>query len=393
MKDLALWDAPLEPQQVKDLYYKGLTGTETVDAALDFLTPPLSSSLLLPGSISSESGDSYAESESAITYPTRLWDRLWGTAFAHNSDPFSANDVEMGEVLLQEGKEKALDCAPVAERMDLYRQAAADYGNAEALFNWGMVMIFGSESSDLQCGYVDGQAKEMSSVAYNRHSRKGNKRVITLLSVPGGASDDHRNSTEGTDSIVLGEEEYNQVRGMLSLLIAFEHGHVEALMPLTSLLASGIGILPLLLPLDRQSALETYDIPWHSSQSEYTSSSSCDATDDSSYDSRQGCTGGGGDSRLGSSYMLSLLQSKLLSAVTTCESHQSNTSSTWRSYTPNTRCLHPADVYCLSHSSRPSDSKGTSDMSKLTVGLMHIAALFHSHEAYAALSYRYLLLL
>ena len=384
VKDLTLWDAPLEPQQVKDLYYKGLTGRETVDAALEFLTPPLSSSLLLPGSKLSESGDRYTDSGSAITYPTRLWERLWGTEFAHNSDPYSVNDVEMGDALLEEGKAKAQDCVPVAERMGLYRQAADEYGNAEALFNWGMGMLFGSESSDLQCGYVDGQAKEMSSAAYNRHSRKGNKRVITLLSAPGGAPDDH-NSSEGADSVELTEEEYNQIRGMLSLLIAFEHGHIEALMPLTSLLASGIGILPLLLPLDRQSALETYDIPWHSSDLEYTSSPSCDATDESTSGSRQGCTG---DSRLGSSCLLSLLQSKLLSAVITCESHLSNASSTWRSYTSSTRCLHPADVYCPSHSARPSDSRGTSGMSKLAVGLMHVAALFRSHEAYVALSYR-----
>lgn len=228
VKDLILWDAPLTASEMYSLYLMGCDGADrqAVDSAVDLLVN--ASTFLFPtiqikdNFISNNNMNSKTMSSddvSIIISPSNnLKEKdltmalIWGVAsdtWGHSTETreFSKDEISDNFVqkLLSKAKAGLADCLSVETRLDLYAEASW-FGSSEALYLWGMLLAFGSETADNRCGVVKSQSRSVG---------------------------------DWSDTAVKSHE-INQA--LYALIRSLEQGQAAALIPISTMLLAGFGL-------------------------------------------------------------------------------------------------------------------------------------------------------
>ena len=94
-----------------------------------------------------------ADLKATSTPEREMWFDLLPADAEHASTPWEQRATPLSTVLTQ--IETAIaECAPAAERLDLYAEASS-LGHTQSLYRWSMLMGFGAEISNLPCGIED----------------------------------------------------------------------------------------------------------------------------------------------------------------------------------------------------------------------------------------------
>ncbi len=194
-KDVIVWNGELTEAALKSMHGKGPGGgqrgvdVEAVDSLLALFRqpsvgtpePPPSPSPLMRLVHSTGHGD----------FPNQNERR------ADGEEAVIASVLAKGARLLEA-------CASVAERLDVYAEAAS-LGSSEGLFRWAMLLGFGAEASDVPCG----------------------------MTINASSSSTHSSDAGPVHPVS---------RALYALIHAADRGHAAALPAISTLLISGVGV-------------------------------------------------------------------------------------------------------------------------------------------------------
>lgn len=258
VQDITLWESVLTDEHISELYRRG-PASSIVSDAIDIAMSSFNVPNKYPESIGSGSSSGGEEKETEIDIrPSReiteqiLRETLQeidqdcpNNVYTWYDDHYDIAPNEPSlilESLKSQIKQIEGNCNVSTQmRLDLLSEAS-ELGHIESLYRWSMINLFGSESAKSNCGIQPYQAQP--------YERKGTIRV--LLDSESGINE---NSEElvSYDAIDKEIEEFvseitisDTIKGALGLLMALDNGHKAAIMPLTSLLSSSIGVLPIL---------------------------------------------------------------------------------------------------------------------------------------------------
>ena len=370
--------------QIEQTYFEGPGDTHVIDTALKLLKP--SRSFISTYMKTTESGevlkpihelqpqDKLENDGDSHSFP--FWYKLWSpfskttgytttnpttTSTSFSNPSSNIMDFEICQKLKDKSIDSMNNCVDITSRIDIYEESISLCNNPESMYYWGMIHLFGIENSNVKCGY--------SSIEKDK-----NRNSVPLLEFG------HTN-TKRTKSASLGLsiEEYDEARGVLALWISLENGYMNALMPLYMSLMTGKGIISILqissIHRDTASDFDIYDywdIPKPAS-----------------------ITSAANPSRL-----LQQLSSFLVRNIHACSLYNNNGNTNDNTsqqqsdsrkgnfmYEESKRAY--SSVLCRNWSSLSSKPSNNDPITELALGLLHIAALFRSPEAYTALTYRY----
>lgn len=153
----------------------------------------------------------------------------------------------LATILLEKARISLANCDSYSRRLDLYAEAA-ERGSAEALYLWGMMVKYGTEAANTQCGSSntdDGTGRS----SFVGSTSSAIKSLLQGSANHGSASGGW---TEADD------------RSTYAFLVAVDMGHAAALVPLAFSLLHGTGAGPLMRnPLAKVSV--SLKIPLHPS--------------------------------------------------------------------------------------------------------------------------------
>ena len=282
-------------------------------------------------------------------------------------------DFEICQKLMEKSVEAMNSCVEITSRIDIYEESISLCNNPQSMYYWGMIHLFGTEASSVKCGY--------SSIEKDK-----NRDSTPFLEL--GSTNTKRQKSA---SLGLSIEEYDEARGMLALWISLENGHMNALMPLYLSLMTGKGIVSIIqissIHKDMMNDYDIYDI-WDIPKPATITSTATP------------------------SYLLKQLSLFLVRNIHTCSLQNNNSNKNQGSnngssnntqqqqdfgsfdskkgnfmYEESKRAY--SSVLCRNWSFLSSKNPKNDPITELALGLLHIAALFQSPEAYAALTYRY----
>eukprot|EP01041_Mallomonas_annulata_P003465 gene3465-6894_t len=235
VNDVIVWDAPLTSRDVSALFARGYSSkyTKSIDTALSLV----SHTPLLPNLVdrykdhtSSSQSSSSVPLSLAGSSPAIAWDKQWDHATTIHTD-INNNNNRIAETLMAAARVSLAECASMESRLDRYAEAAW-FGSAEGLYLWAMLLAFGSETPDNGCG------------------------METSMQGASAAASDLKRAT-------------------YALIRASEMGYTKAIVPLSMMLLSGVGISALLSDESeflgttggRRESLDRIPVPYNSEES------------------------------------------------------------------------------------------------------------------------------
>lgn len=310
-------------EQVQSVYSKGFGEENHIDLTVRFLQQAGGSLLPVEKAIS-DTGVGLLLKDSVDCVSTVAT----GAPMDHFPRyPTTSSGVDAADEVLQQAKASRAECKPYSFRLDLYAEAAS-LGSVEALYYWAMMLKYGSESADNSCGF-EGDA-EM-------------------------------------------EREFDQEVAVIALLICADMGYAPALVPLSFVLLSGIGI-DVILDFDKPLWTSSTMIPV---PPQYISTSSSSSLMEGEGSAREVY------------YRISKLHHHLGMFLTNIII--ANGTSDHRPcvvWTARDSVVDSLRI-CSDKESTSSSPRQQETVSHLAVGLLHVAALHGIPEAFTALSYRY----
>jgi hypothetical protein len=240
VSDLIVWNIALSKEQIDDIYRSGHPSTAPVDIALSLLISKSSNDAdLTAASILEEQ----LSEVSAVPGPQEnndLTNILSHGIVDSESSVSSFHEVTLSGLLteIQSFKE---DCkVPLHRKLDIYAQAAT-LGHIESLFHWSMLLLFGSETSKSNCGIQE---------FFGSSKIKHNDAVLQYEEFSGSQNC----KLENVDNIKVSD----QVIAAFALITALDNGYMAASLPLSTLIGTGIGVLPLLYGYDNNTLHDCY---------------------------------------------------------------------------------------------------------------------------------------
>ena len=219
-------------------YLNGEDGAAEVDATLDIFKQSYSGLVYeaLSGPLEDEDDSDSSMEGSFVLDGVQLRSEDFVSVTSIPMDPLAA-------ILLEKARISLANCDSYARRLDLYAEAA-ERGSAEALYLWGMMVKYGTESGNTQCGSASTDDVRRSSIA--RSTGVAIKHWFTSTS-----------STVSDGGIESDRSTY-------AFMVAADMGCAAALVPLAFALLHGSGIGPITRnPLAKVPT--TLNIPLHPS--------------------------------------------------------------------------------------------------------------------------------
>jgi len=127
----------------------------------------------------------------------------------------------LAAIILEKARISLANCESYSRRLDLYAEAA-ERGSAEALYLWGMMIKYGTESANTQCGSSNTDGTGRSSVV-------------------GSASSVIKGLFQGTKQDFSYGARTESERSTYAFLVAADMGHAAAIVPLAFALLHGTG--------------------------------------------------------------------------------------------------------------------------------------------------------
>lgn len=236
----------MNADEILELYLSGAGSTNAIDAALQMVPKHFPSRALLPKGDHSGSlnhNDEKDLNRGRNTMSTAIWGQ-GAAAGGHDNEGMSQGQAlmspqegdEIARVLIDQARAKLAECAPIAERIDLYAEAA-EHGSAEGLYAWATLLAYGTEVSEAQCGV--GQAASVTA------------------SGSGGGSGSASGGRYSSSAMAVGVSD--QSRAAYALLVAAEMGSAKAVTSLAVMIFSGVGLQSILDSAALEHAL--WDVP------------------------------------------------------------------------------------------------------------------------------------
>jgi len=254
LRHLTVWSCDLSAEEVMAKYLRGHASSEGVSGGIDAILSVFKrsgSGLVYEAIPPTVERDSLFD-EDGIDLPAvnggpfmfsgvRLDEGDFGSSASIPPDPLAA-------ILLEKARISLANCDSYSRRLDLYAEAA-ERGSAEALYLWGMMVKYGTEAANTQCG----SSNTDDNIGRSSFVGSTSSAIKSLLQ---GGSTNHGFASSGWTEA--------DDRSTYAFLVAADMGHAAALVPLAFTLLHGMGAGPLMRnPLARVSV--SLNIPLHPS--------------------------------------------------------------------------------------------------------------------------------